>query len=75
MFSLIVKIPEPASRFGWVKTSQLSHMEHCTHTPTVLGTDQSREEPGHVFETGCVLGNETCSFQAEQKEDFFPTDF
>lgn len=25
MFSLIVKSPEPASRFGWVKTGQLSH--------------------------------------------------
>lgn len=50
---------------------QLSHMESCIRTLKVLGTDQSREEPGHVFETGCVLGNETFSFQAERKEDFF----
>lgn len=46
-------------------------MKSCAHTLRVLGTEQSREEPGHVFETGCVLGNETFSFRAEQKEDFF----
>lgn len=59
------------SRFGGVKMGQLSHTESCIRTLKVLGTDQSGEKPGHVFETGCVLGNETFSFQAERKEDFF----
>lgn len=55
---------------------QLSHMERAAFVHLrVLGTDQSWEEPGHVFETGCVLGNETFSFQTERKEDFFPTYF